>query len=191
MRRDGLQATPENLTVLAPHRALLAARLFCVPAQSSVQAFQRDRNECIALTDRPCLLSTSHRCDAHSDTSDDTHSPTRRDAKRSRREPQEGDHTASRSVDHVARSMPASAWRTPWTVAKPKTPAVAVRWRERRRSRPHPSRRRPNLTRNNPTQPQPNPTRNNPTQSTILKLGPQAHKTHSQLAATHPELAYT
>ena len=47
--------------------------------------------------------------------------------------------------------MPASAWRTPWTVAKPKTPAVAVRWRERRRSRPHPSRRRPNLTRNNPT----------------------------------------
>ena len=69
--------------------------------------------------------------------------------------------------------MPASAWRTPWTVAKPKTPAVAVRWRERRRSRPHPSRRRPNLTRNTPTQPQPNPTRNNPTQSTILKLGPQ------------------
>ena len=31
----------------------------CVPAQSSVPAFQRDRNECIALTDRPCLLSTS------------------------------------------------------------------------------------------------------------------------------------
>ena len=48
--------------------------------------------------------------------------------------------------------MSASAWRTPWTVAKPKTPMVAVRWRERRRSRPHPSRRRPNLTRNNPTQ---------------------------------------
>ena len=64
--------------------------------------------------------------------------------------------------------MPASAWRTPWTVAKPKTPAVAVRWRERRRSRPHPSRRRPNLTRNNPTRPNnPNP------KSTILKLGPQ------------------
>ena len=105
--------------------------------------------------DRACYQD---RCDAHSDTSDDTYSPTRRDAKRSRREPQEGVHTASRSVDHVARSMPASAWRTPWTVAKPKTPMVAVRWRERRRSRPHPSRRRPNLTRNNPTRP------NNPTQ---------------------------
>ena len=105
--------------------------------------------------DRACYQD---RCDAHSDTSDDTYSPTRRDAKRSRREPEEGVHTASRSVDHVARSMPASAWRTPWTVAKPKTPMVAVRWRERRRSRPHHSRRRPNLTRNptranNPTQP--------------------------------------
>ena len=97
---------------------------------------------------------------------------------RPRREPQEGDHTASRSVDHVARSMPASAWRTPWTVAKPKTPMVAVRWRERRRSRPHHSRRRPNLTRNNPTQPQPNPTRNNPTESTILLLGPRAPPCH-------------
>ncbi len=33
-------------------------RLFlCVPAQSSVQAVQRDRDECIALTDRPYLLS--------------------------------------------------------------------------------------------------------------------------------------
>ena len=80
---------------------------------------------------------------------------------------------ASRSSDRRARSMPASALRTLWTVAKPKTPMVAVRWRERRRSRPHHSRRRPNLTRNNPTQPQPNPTRNNPTQSTILKLGPR------------------
>ena len=40
-----------------------------------------------------------------------------------------------------------------------KTPMVAVRWRERRRSRPHPSRRRPNLTRR-----QPNPTQCNPTQ---------------------------
>ena len=60
--------------------------------------------------------------------------------------------------------MPASAWRTPWTVAKPKTPAVAVRWRERRRSRPHPSRRRPNLTLNNPTQP------NNPTQHETTQL---------------------
>ena len=84
--------------------------------------------------DRACY---PHRCDAHSDTSDDTYSPTRRDAKRSRREPQEGVHTASRSVDHVARSMPASAWRTPWTVAKPKTPMVAVRWRERWRSVPN------------------------------------------------------
>ena len=106
--------------------------------------------------DRACYQD---RCDVHSDTSDDTYSPTRRDAKRSRREPEEGVHTASRSVDHVARSMPASALRTLWTVAKPKTPMVAVRWRERRRSRPHPSRRRPNLTRNNPTQPQPGKTR--------------------------------
>ena len=121
--------------------------------------------------DRACYQD---RCDAHSDTSDDTYSPTRRDAKRSRREPQEGVHTASRSSDRRARSMPASSLRTLWTVAKPKTPMVAVRWRERRRSRPHPSRRRPNLTRNNPTQPQPNPTRNNPTQSTILLLGPQS-----------------
>jgi len=47
------------LTVLAPHRALLAVRRssWCVPAQSSVQAVQRDRDECIALTDRPYLLS--------------------------------------------------------------------------------------------------------------------------------------
>ena len=29
----------------------------CLSAQSSVPAPQRDRNECIALTDRPCLLS--------------------------------------------------------------------------------------------------------------------------------------
>ena len=160
------------MTVLAPYRALLAGRLFlCVPAQSSVQAVQRDVTSIsLRRIDRACYQD---RCDVHSDTSDDTYSPTRRDAKRSRREPEEGVHTASRSVDHVARSMPASAWRTPWTVAKPKTPMVAVRWRERRRSRPHHSRRRPNLTRNNPTQPQPNPTRNNPTQSTILKLGPQ------------------
>ena len=105
------------------------------------------------------------RCDVHSDTSDDTYSPTRRDAKRSRREPEEGVHTASRSVDHVARSMPASAWRTPWTVAKPRTPMVAVRWRERRRSRPRPSRRRRNLTRK-PNSKQPHP------KSTILKSGP-------------------
>ena len=172
MHRDGLQVTPENLTVLAPHRALL------LPHGSAVC---RHRAPCkpssvigtsvsLRRIDRACYQD---RCDAHSDTTDDTHSHTRRAAKRSRREPQEGVHTASRSVDHVARSMPASAWRTPWTVAKPKTPMVAVRWRERRRSRPHPSRRRPNLTRNNPTQPQPNPTRNNPTESTILKLGPQ------------------
>ena len=157
MHRDGLQVTPENLTVLAPHRALL------LPHGSSVC---RRRAPCkpssvigtsvsLRRIDRACYQD---RCDAHSDTSDDTYSPTRRDAKRSRREPQEGVHTASRSVDHVARSMPASAWRTPWTVAKPKTPMVAVRWRERRRSRPHPSRRRPNLTRNNPTR------ANNPTQ---------------------------
>ena len=169
MHRDGLQVTPENLTVLAPHRALL------LPHGSSVC---RHRAPCkpssvigtsvsLRRIDRACYQD---RCDAHSDTSDDTYSPTRRDAKRSRREPEEGVHTASRSVDHVARSMPASAWRTPWTVAKPKTPAVAVRWRERRRSRPHPSRRRPNLTRNNPTQPGPT-TQPNP-KSTILLLGP-------------------
>ena len=47
-------------------------------------------------------------------------------------------------------------------MAKPKTPAVAVRWRERRRSRPHPSRRRPNLTRT--TQPNHNPTQHETTQ---------------------------
>ena len=121
----------------------------------------------------------------------DTCSPTRRDAKRSRREPQEGVRTASRSSDKRARSMSASAWRTPWTVAKPKTPAVAVRWRERRRSRPHPSRRRP--TSLGTTQPKtPPPNLDNPTQptqpntkqphslkaaaqSTILKLGPQLY----------------
>ena len=76
--------------------------------------------------DRACYQD---RCDAHSDTSDDTYSPTRRDAKRSRREPQEGVHTASRSsdtTDRRARSMPASAVRTLWTVAKSKTPMVAV-----------------------------------------------------------------
>ena len=172
MRRDGLQVTPENLTVLAPHRALL------LPHGSSVC---RHRAPCkpssvigtsvsLRRIDRACYQD---RCDAHSDTSDDTHSPTRRDAKRSRREPQEGDHTASRSVDHVARSMPASAWRTPWTVAKPKTPAVAVRWRERRRSRPHPSfapTTQPHAEQPNPTNPTtpPNP------KSTILKLGPQS-----------------
>ena len=121
------------MTVLAPYRALLAVRLFlCVPAQSSVQAVQRDVTSIsLRRIDRACYQD---RCDVHSDTTDDTYSPTRRDAKRSRREPQEGVHTASRSSDRRARSMPASAWRTPWTVAKPKTPAVAVRWRERRRS---------------------------------------------------------
>ena len=97
----------------------------------------------------------------------DTCSPTRRDAKRSRREPQEGVRTASRSSDRRARSMSASAWRTPWTVAKPKTPAVAVRWRERRRSRPHPSRRRPDLTRKEQPNPKtPPPNSDNPTQPT-------------------------
>ena len=63
--------------------------------------------------------------------------------------------------------MSASAWRTPWTVAKPKTPAVAVRWRERRRSRPHPSRRRPDLTRKEQPNPKtPPPNSDNPTQPT-------------------------
>ena len=161
MHRDGLQVTPENLTVLAPHRALL------LPHGSSVC---RRRAPCkpssvigtsvsLRRIDRACYQD---RCDAHSDTSDDTYSPTRRDAKRSRREPQEGDHTASRSVDHVARSMPASAWRTPWTVAKPKTPAMAVRWRERRRSSLTLRADDPtSLGRNNPTT-QLNPTQPNP-----------------------------
>ena len=103
MHRDGLQVTPENLTVLAPHRALL------LPHGSSVC---RHRAPCkpssvigtsvsLRRIDRPCYQD---RCDAHSDTSDDTYSPTRRDAKRSRREPQEGVRTASRSSDRRARS---------------------------------------------------------------------------------------
>ena len=161
MHRDGLQVTPENLTVLAPHRALL------LPHGSSVC---RHRAPCkpssvigtsvsLRRIDRACYQD---RCDAHSDTTDDTHSHTRRAAKRSRREPQEGVHTASRSVDHVARSMPASAWRTPWTVAKPKTPMVAVRWRERRRSRPHPSiHDDPTTTQPYAEQPNPQPTQPN------------------------------
>ena len=48
-----------TLTVLAPIELFLQHGSSCVPAQSSVQAVQRDRNECIASTDRPCLLSTS------------------------------------------------------------------------------------------------------------------------------------
>ena len=84
----------------------------------------------------------------------------------STREPEEGVHTASRSVEHVARSMPASACRTLWTVAKPKTPMVAVRWRERWRSVPNLSLAVPNpkvvLRALVPHQ-----------KSTILKLGPQ------------------
>ena len=128
--------------------------------------------------DRACYQD---RCDAHSDTSDDTYSPPRRDAKRSRREPQEAVRTASRSSDRRARSMSASALRTLWTVAKPKTPMVAVRWRERRRSRPHPSRRRPNLTRNR-TQPDPtNPTQQPNPKSTILKLGPQEGEEQAEI----------
>ena len=58
---DGLQVAPENLTVLAPHRALLAARplflILCAGTEAPCKPsnLQRDRNECIALTDRPCL----------------------------------------------------------------------------------------------------------------------------------------
>ena len=70
----------------------------CVPAQSSVQAVQRDvTNVSLRRIDRAYY---PHRCDVHSDTSDDTCSPTRRDAKRSRQEPQEGVRTASRSSEH-------------------------------------------------------------------------------------------
>ena len=68
------------MTVLAPYRALLAVRLFlCVPAQSSVQAVQRDVTSIsLRRIDRACYQD---RCDVHSDTSDDTDSPTRRAAK--------------------------------------------------------------------------------------------------------------
>ena len=63
--------------------------------------------------------------------------------------------------------MSASALRTLWTVAKPKTPMVAVRWRERWRSVPNLSPAVPNpkvvLRALVPNQ-----------KSTILKLGPPA-----------------
>ena len=65
----------------------------------------------------------------------------------------------------LTRSMSASALRTLWTVAKPKTPMVAVRWRERRRSVPNLSPAVPNpkvvLRAFVPNQ-----------KSTILQLGP-------------------
>ena len=185
MHRDGLQVTPENLTVLAPHRALLLPhgslavcrhRAPCKPSSVIGTSVSLRR------IDRACYQD---RCDAHSDTSDDTYSPIRRDAKRSRREPEEGVHTASRSVDHVARSMPASAWRTPWTVAKPKTPMVAVRWRERRRSRPHHSRRRPNPARNNPTRPK----QGNPTQPTQPNTKQPISKHDSEVGPSMSSLA--
>ena len=113
------------------------------------------------------------RCDVHSDTSDDTYSPTRRVAKRSRREPQEAVRTASRSSDRRARSMSASALRTLWTVAKPKTQMVAVRWCERWRSVPNLSLAVPNpkvvLRALVPHQ-----------KSTILKLGPRRFEKHKK-----------
>jgi len=129
----------------------------CLSAQSSVPALQRDSERVYCFDGLTVLVIKTDV------TYTVTHQTTQilppaGPPKRSRREPQEAVRTASRSVEHVARSMPASALRTLWTVAKPKTPMVAVRWRERRRSRPHPSRRRPNLTRKNPTRP------NNPTQ---------------------------
>ena len=80
-RHDGvLIPLGAPLTVLAPYRALLAVRLFlCVPAQSSVQAVQRDvTSVSLRRIDRACYQD---RCDVHSDTSDDTDSPTRRAAK--------------------------------------------------------------------------------------------------------------
>ena len=104
MHRDGLQVTPENLTVLAPHRALL------LPHGSSVC---RHRAPCkpssvigtsvsLRRIDRACYQD---RCDVHSDTSDDTYSLTRRAAKRSRQEPHKATRAASRSSDRRARSM--------------------------------------------------------------------------------------
>ena len=80
-RHDGvLIPLGAPLTVLAPYRDLLAGRLFlCVPAQSSVQAVQRDVTSIsLRRIDRACYQD---RCDVHSDTSDDTDSPTRRAAK--------------------------------------------------------------------------------------------------------------
>ena len=65
--------------------------------------------------------------------------------------------------------MSASALRTLWTVAKPKTQMVAVRWRERWRSVPNLSPAVPNpkvvLRALVPHQ-----------KSTILKLGPHSHQ---------------
>ena len=86
MHRDGLQVTPENLTVLAPHRALLSPhgssvcrrRAPCKPSSvigTSVSLRRIDR------------AYYQDRCDVHSDTSDDTYSLTRRAAKRSPQEP--------------------------------------------------------------------------------------------------------
>ena len=122
------------------------------------------------------------RCDVHSDTSDDTYSPTRRDAKRSRREPQEAVRTASRSVEHVARSMPASAcgarlgrWRSQkhrwWPSA-----GVSGGGRDltiRPTTQPH------GTTQPGPTT-QPNP------KSTILKLGPHTRHTGARAGTSVP-----
>ena len=170
--REGLSAsrrtsgTPENLTVLAPHRALL------LPHGSSVC---RRRAPCkpssvigtsvsLRRIDRACYQD---RCDAHSDTSDDTYSPTRRDAKRSRREPEEGVHTASRSsITLLARCRRAHGARLGrWRSQKHRWwPSAGVSGGGRdltiRADDP--------TSRNNPTRQQPNPT--NPTQHETTQL---------------------
>ena len=103
MHRDGLQVTPENLTVLAPHRALL------LPHGSSVC---RRRAPCkpssvigtsvsLRRIDRACYQD---RCDVHSDTSDDTDSHTRRAAKTlSTRATRSRPHSCSDITDHDER----------------------------------------------------------------------------------------
>ena len=103
-RHDGvLIPLGAPLTVLAPYRALLAVRLFlCVPAQSSVQAVQRDVTSIsLRRIDRACYQD---RCDVHSDTSDDTDSPTRRAAKTlSTRATRSRPHSCSDITDHDER----------------------------------------------------------------------------------------
>ena len=72
-----------------------SAALPVLPAQSSVQAVQRDVTSIsLRRIDRACYQD---RCDVHSDTSDDTDSPTRRAAKTlSTRATSEAVRTASR-----------------------------------------------------------------------------------------------
>ena len=66
----------------SPSSSSLAARLFCVPAQSSVQAFQRvGTSVSLRRIDRACYQD---RCDAHSDTCLLYTSPSPRDKRQSR-----------------------------------------------------------------------------------------------------------